>query len=116
MMWTQKAPGTGPAYSRGGFTIIEVLVVAAIIAILAGLAIPLYNGYLTATKKNAVHGLASVAAAAAHTYYLRTTGDPSAATLNLFYDHVYDTVTIVAPNAIAWRKAEPAICDTVAYR
>ncbi|MDD2371018.1 MAG: prepilin-type N-terminal cleavage/methylation domain-containing protein [Firmicutes bacterium] len=36
--------------TKKGFTLIEVLVVVAIIAIMAGVAIPVYSGYVTSTK------------------------------------------------------------------
>jgi prepilin-type N-terminal cleavage/methylation domain-containing protein len=36
-----------------GFTLVEVIVVAIIVAALAAVAIPLYNGYVTSSKNNA---------------------------------------------------------------
>ena len=39
--------------SRKGFTLIELLVVVAIIGILAGVGIPMYNGYMADAKINA---------------------------------------------------------------
>jgi type IV pilus assembly protein PilA len=41
-----------PKFQRG-FTLVEVIVVAIIVAALAAVAIPLYNGYVTSSRNNA---------------------------------------------------------------
>jgi prepilin-type N-terminal cleavage/methylation domain-containing protein len=43
----------GPNKSQRGFTLVEVIVVAIIVAALAGVAIPMYNNYVTTSRSNA---------------------------------------------------------------
>ena len=78
-----------------GFTFIEVVMVAIIVLILAGIAIPLYNGYIEKSKQEAVDNLAETAAAAANTYVRKK--DENSLTvqaLNLHYDNSEFTITI----------------------
>jgi prepilin-type N-terminal cleavage/methylation domain-containing protein len=54
---------------RKGFTLIEVLVVAVIVAILAAVAIPAYNGYIQTSKARVATNTAGTIAAALGAYY-----------------------------------------------
>jgi prepilin-type N-terminal cleavage/methylation domain-containing protein len=74
-----------------GFTLVEAIVTAAIMAILAAVAIPMYAGFIHDQQQTTVDNLAETAAAAANAY-VRRTGDSTNATniknnINLYYDH-----------------------------
>ena len=54
---------------KKGFTLIEVLVVAVIVAILAAVAIPAYNGYILSSKQKVAVNTAATVAQSLATYY-----------------------------------------------
>ena len=54
---------------KKGFTLIEVLVVAVIVAILAAVAIPAYNGYIQTSKERVAKNTAGTVAAGLAAYY-----------------------------------------------
>ena len=78
-----------------GFTFIEVIVVAVIVLVLAGIAIPLYNGYIQSSRQEAVHNLAETAAAAANTFVRKKDeANLTLPALDLHYDNAVFNITI----------------------
>jgi len=67
---------------NSGFTLVEVLVVSALIAILAAVAIPIYTGYVTSQKKSAAKSLAQTAAVSANIYFRRYGSNPTCDSTN----------------------------------
>lgn len=68
-----------------GFTFVEAMTVAVIVAVLAAVAIPVYSNYVTNQRTLAAQSLAQTAATAANAYYRRNGTDPTdSAQLNLF--------------------------------
>lgn len=62
---------------HGGFTLIEIMIITAIIGILAAIAIPAYLGYITRTKVTEGISLAAVAKSAVSEYYMSNGVMPS---------------------------------------
>jgi prepilin-type N-terminal cleavage/methylation domain-containing protein len=88
--------------SKKGFTLVEVIVVAVIVLILAGVAIPMYNGYIRQAKQDTVDNLAETAAAAANSFWRKTGIDPdvgdfeaNSGRLKLYYDSRKHEITLV---------------------
>ncbi len=50
--------------NQKGFTLVEVIVVAVIVAVLAAVAIPLYNGYIADSRMDVAENIAGSAASA----------------------------------------------------
>lgn len=105
--------------ANNGFTLVEVIVTAVIVAVLAGVAIPNYIGYVNQTRQDAVNGLAETAAAAANSYWRKTGGTtpPNVASLGLTYDATKYTVTISSPNiTVTLTGSNPSITKTVSFQ
>lgn len=105
-----------------GFTLIEAIITAVIIAILATVAIPLYTGYVAGARQDTVNNLAQTAAAAGNSYF-RKTNTPltqenlDANILNLFYDNTTHRITVNGNDiTVTLIGSNPVISQTVAYR
>lgn len=85
-------------HSKKGFTLVEVIVVAVIVSILAAVAIPNYQQYLEDSRQDAVDNIAETAAAMANSWVRKKGVDPSVTDLDLFIDTTKYTVTISSPN------------------
>lgn len=72
-------PEPGGLRAARGFTFIEVMVTAVIVAILAAAAVPLYTGYVTSQRTATLKSIAQMAAASASIYNRRTNVAPNCA-------------------------------------
>ena len=68
---------------RKGFTLIEVLVVAVIVAILAAVAIPAYNQYIRSSKEKVAINYAATVAQSAGVFYSQSQTYPALGDLNI---------------------------------
>ena len=90
--------------NKKGFTLAELLVVVAIIAILVAVSIPIFTGKLNEAKKNTDLANVRAAKAAAVTAYLQgdvtLTGTGGSKTATMRYDAVNGKTTTAAANTL----------------
>lgn len=100
-----------------GFVLVEVLVVAIIVGILAAVAIPVYSGYIRGQKIELVSNLAQTASVAANIFYRRTgTAPTTPAQLNLFYDATKVIIVFADPQVTVSDKSDGSISKTVSFK
>ena len=102
--------------NKKGFTITEVVVTSCIIAILSGIGVPIYNGYINDAKQGEIENLAEVSSAAANSY-VRKIGEESLTVeaLELHYDsEKYEISIDTDKNEITVKGY--GITHTVAYQ
>ncbi len=101
---------------QDGFTLVEVIVVAVIVAVLAAVAIPLYNGYVRDSRKNVADNTAGTIAsalAATRQQGIHSDSIPTAATSNVYripgLSGIPNTIRIPENYSVAVNKAESTV-------
>jgi prepilin-type N-terminal cleavage/methylation domain-containing protein len=75
-----RAPLRLPRSARtaaAGFTLIEAIVTAVIMGVLAATAIPIYTGYVNSQRVDSLKSIAQMTAASANIYFRRTNAMPA---------------------------------------
>ena len=111
-------------FSNRGFSLIETLVVCVIVAILAGVSIPLYASYVTNQRWGTVNQLAETGAAAGNAVYRRTGTalaltspvTPNTTPLNLYFNASKYKVEILADSIRVTDLANTSIKSSAAYK
>jgi prepilin-type N-terminal cleavage/methylation domain-containing protein len=109
-----------------GFTLVESLITAAIVAILAAVAVPMYLSYVEAQRRSSVESLAQTAAVSANALYRRgaMAGRPQdtiavwiKGTMFLPNPSAYNlTIDTTLRRVIVQDAGNTSIADTVNYR
>ncbi len=103
--------------SDQGFTLVEVIVTAVIVVILAAVAIPNYIGYVAQTRQDAVDGLAETVAAAANSHWRKTASVPTLASLGITYDSTKYKITVGTTTvSCSTKTVTPVRFKSVSYK
>lgn len=97
-----------------GFTLIELMIVVAILAIIAGIAIPVYEGYVSTSRNVEAFNNMSSLRLAEQEYYLEN---------NQYVGGTYDAITASksllnspASNPLGWSPSEPDAKQNFSYK
>ena len=84
-------------HGQKGFTLIELMIVVAIIGILAAIAIPQYQDYIARSQVNRAYSEASSYRTAVEENLMRGTTAPAAADLGYVQSNLTNTATVFGP-------------------
>lgn len=102
-----------------GVVLVEILVVAVIVAILAAVAIPIYTGTVLKQRRDLVSNLAQTAAVSANVFYRRNGVNPTDSDLDIYlpdssrYGLSVSGNTIIAKDSLG---GSDIVRDTVSFR